>query len=157
MAVGVARRGSRRSGERALRIQLQWHMFACSLPEKTNVQRRWLNETIRRDIAVHIKDAVIARVIVRCWSHSNDGRIEAAEKDQRQRWRAPSMRWRNGAWRFDDAVPRIHDASGFDSDDGVGKLIERRGRQHRSRSATSTTSTGTTSTAPTDRQWRPNI
>ena len=27
------------------------------------------------------------------------------------------MRWRNGAWRFDDVVARTHDASGFDSDD----------------------------------------
>ena len=27
------------------------------------------------------------------------------------------MRWRGGAWRFDDVIPRTHDASGFDSDD----------------------------------------
>ena len=30
------------------------------------------------------------------------------------------MRWRNGAWRFDDVVPRTHDASGFDLDDDEG-------------------------------------
>ena len=100
--------------------QLQWHMFACSLPEETNVRGRWL-KAVRRDIAAHIKDAAITRVIVRCWSYSNDGRIDAAEKDQRQRWRAPSMRWRYGAWRFDDVVARTHDASGFDSDDDEGE------------------------------------
>ena len=27
------------------------------------------------------------------------------------------MRWRSGAWRFDDVIPRTHDASAFDSDD----------------------------------------
>ena len=90
-------------------------MFACSLPEETNVRCRWL-KAVRREFATHIKDAAIARVIVRCWSHSNDGRIAAAEQDERQQWRAPSVRWRNGAWRFDDVVPRTHDASGFDSD-----------------------------------------
>ena len=37
-----------------------------------------------------------------------------------QHWRAPSMRWRSGAWRFDDVVPRTHDASGFDSDEDEG-------------------------------------
>ena len=58
-------------------------MFACSLPEETNVRFRWL-KAIRRGIAKHIniKDAEIARVIVRCWSHSNDGRIAVEEKDQ---------------------------------------------------------------------------
>ena len=30
-------------------------------------------------------------------------------------------RWRNGAWRFDDVVPRTHDASGFDSDNAEGE------------------------------------
>ena len=30
------------------------------------------------------------------------------------------MRWRSGAWRFDDVVPRTHDASAFDSDDSEG-------------------------------------
>ena len=54
---------------------------------------------------------------MRCWSHTDDGRIAAAEQDQRQQWRAPSMRWRDGAWRFDDVVTHTHDASGFDSDD----------------------------------------
>ena len=94
-------------------------MFACSLPEETNVRCRWLR-AVRRDIAAHIKDAAIAWVIVRCWTHTTDGRIEAAEKDQRQRWRAPSMRWHGGAWRFGDVVPRTHDASDFDSDDDEG-------------------------------------
>ena len=37
-----------------------------------------------------------------------------------QRWRAPSMRWRGGAWRFDDVVPRTHDTSGFDLDEDEG-------------------------------------
>ena len=95
---------------------LQWHMFACSLPEETNVRHRWLR-AIRRDVAAHVNDPVIARVIVRCWTHTNDGRIEAAEKYQKQQWRAPSVRWRSGAWRFDDVIPHTHDASGFDSDD----------------------------------------
>ena len=45
--------------------QLQWHMLSCSLPEETNVRCRWL-KVVRRDIAAHIKDAAIARVIVRC-------------------------------------------------------------------------------------------
>jgi hypothetical protein len=31
------------------------------------------------------------------------------------------VRWRNGAWRFVDVVPRTHDASGFDSDDDEGE------------------------------------
>jgi len=30
------------------------------------------------------------------------------------------MRWRSGAWRFDDVVSRTHDASAFDSDDDEG-------------------------------------
>ena len=59
----------------------------------------------------------MTRVIVRCWAYSNDGRIEAAEKDQRKRWRASSIQWHDGAWRFDDVPPRIHDASDFDLDD----------------------------------------
>jgi hypothetical protein len=54
---------------------------------------------------------------VRCWSHTDDGHIAAAEQDQRQQWRTPSMRWRNGAWRFDGVIVRTDDASGFDSDD----------------------------------------
>ena len=97
--------------------QLQWHMFACSLPEETNVRRRWLY-AVRRGIAAHIKDVAIARIVVRCWTHTNvGGQIEAAEQDQKKRWHAPSMRWRGGAWWFDDVIPRTHDASGFDSDD----------------------------------------
>ena len=36
---------------------------------------------------------------------------------KRQQLRTPSMRWRNGVWRFDDVVARTHDASGSDSDD----------------------------------------
>ena len=100
--------------------QLQWHMFSCSLPEETSVRCRWLKAT-RRDIVAHIRDATIARVIVRCWSHTNDGRLAVAEQDQRQQWRAPSMHWRNGAWRFVDVVARTHDASGFDSDDDEGE------------------------------------
>jgi hypothetical protein len=60
--------------------QLQWHMFACSLPEETNVQRRWL-QAVRRDIAAHIKDAAVARIVVRCWTHTSNGRIAAAEQD----------------------------------------------------------------------------
>ena len=99
--------------------QLQWHMFACSLPEETDVRQRWLR-AVRRDVTAHIKDVAIARVIVRCWTHTNDGRIEAAVKDQKQHWRAPSMRWKRGAWRFDDVIPRTHDASSFDSDDDEG-------------------------------------
>ena len=95
-------------------------MFACSLPEESNVRCRWL-KAIRRDIAAHIKDAAISRAVVRCWSHSNDGRIAAAEQDQRQQWRALSIRWRNGAWRFGDVVARTHDASGFGSDDDEGE------------------------------------
>ena len=91
-------------------------MFACSLPEETNVRRRWL-QAVRRGIAAHIKDVAIARIVVRCWTHTNDGRIEAAEQDQKQRWHAPSVRWRGGACRFDDVIPRRHDTSGFDSDD----------------------------------------
>ena len=35
-------------------------------------------------------------------------------------WRAPSMRWRSGASRFDDVVPRTHDSGGFDSDEDEG-------------------------------------
>ena len=54
--------------------QLQWHMFACTLPEETNVHRRWL-QAVRRDIASHVKDAAIARIIVRYWTHTNDGHI----------------------------------------------------------------------------------
>ena len=99
--------------------KLQWHMFACSLPEETDVRRRWL-QAVRRNIAVYIKDAAIARIVVRCWTHTSDGCIAAAEQDQKQRWRAPSMRWRSGAWRFDDVIPRTHDASAFDSDDDEG-------------------------------------
>ena len=95
-------------------------MFAYSLPEETSVRCRWL-KAVRRDIAAHIKNAAIARVVVRCWSHTGDGRIAAAEQDQRQQWRAPSVRWRDGAWRFDDVVTRTHDASGFDSDDDEDK------------------------------------
>ena len=68
--------------------QLQWHIFACSLPEETSVRRRWLR-AVRRDIAAHIKDAAIARIIVRCWTHTSDGHITAAQQDQQQRWRAP--------------------------------------------------------------------
>ena len=30
------------------------------------------------------------------------------------------MRWKSGAWRFDDVIPRTHDASSFDSDDDEG-------------------------------------
>ena len=75
---------------------------------------------MRRDIAAHTKDVEIARIIVRCWTHTNDGCIAAAEQDQKQRLRAPSMRWRSGAWRFDDVIPRTHDASAFDSDDEEG-------------------------------------
>ena len=99
--------------------QLQWHMFACSLPEETNVRRRW-RQAVRRDIAAHIKDVAIARIIVRCWTHTSDGCIAAAEQDQKQRYRAPSMRWRSGAWRSDDVILRAHDASAFDSDDDEG-------------------------------------
>ena len=83
------------------------------------MRRRWL-QAARRDIARHVKvkGAAVARIIVRwCWSHTNDGQIAAAQQDERQRWRAPSMRWKGGAWRFDDVVPRMHDASEFDSDD----------------------------------------
>ena len=59
---------------------------------------------------------------MRYWSHSNDGRIAAAEQGQRQHWRAPSVRLRNGAWRFGDVVARTHDdASGFGSDDDEGE------------------------------------
>ena len=36
--------------------QLQWHMFACTLPEETNVRRRWL-QTVRRDIASPVRNA----------------------------------------------------------------------------------------------------
>ena len=98
--------------------QLQWrHMFACSLPEETSIRRRWLR-MVRRDLAAHIKDAPVARVIVRCWAQTDDGYIAAMEQqDQRQQWRAPSMRWRYGAWRFDDVVARTHDASEFDADE----------------------------------------
>ena len=99
--------------------QLQWHMFACTLPGETSVRRRWL-QAVRRDITSNVKDAAIARIIVRCWTHTNDGHIAAAQQDQRQRWRTPSMRWRSGAWRFGDVVPRTHDASAFDSDDDDG-------------------------------------
>ena len=76
---------------------------------------------VRRDLATHthIKDAAVVRVIVHCWSHTDDGHIgnAAAEQDQRQQWRAPSMRWRSGAWRFGDVIARTHDASEFDTDD----------------------------------------
>ena len=72
-----------------------------------------------RDIAAHIKDVAIARIVGRCWTHTSDGCI-AAKQDQKQRWRAPSMRWRSGAWRFDDVIPRTHDANTFDSDDDEG-------------------------------------
>ena len=93
-------------------------MFACSLPEETSVRCRcrWLR-AVRRDLAAHIKDAAVVRVVVRCWSHTDDGHIAAAEQDQRQQWRTPSMRWRNGAWRFDGVIVRTDNASGFDSDD----------------------------------------
>ena len=40
-------------------------MFTCTLPEETNVRRRWL-QVVRRDIARHVKDAAVARIIVRC-------------------------------------------------------------------------------------------
>ena len=83
------------------------------------MRRRWL-QAVRRDIASHVKDAAVARIIVRCWTHTNDGQIAAAQQDQRQRWRAPSMRWKGGAWRFDDVVLCTHDASAFDSDDDDG-------------------------------------
>ena len=75
---------------------------------------------MRRDIAARIKDVAIVRIIVRCWTHTSDGCIAAVEQDQQQRWRAPSMRWRSGAWRFGDVIPRTHDASAFDSDDDEG-------------------------------------
>ena len=75
---------------------------------------------MRRDIAAHIKDVAVVRIIVRCWAHTSDGCTAAAEQDQQKRWRAPSMRWRSGAWRFDDVVLRTYDASAFDSDDDEG-------------------------------------
>ena len=106
--------------------QLQWHMFACSLPEETNVRRRWL-QAVRRDVSKYVKDATVARIVVRCWSHTNDGHIAAARLDEKQRWRAPTMRWKGGAWRFDDVVKRTHDASGFDSDDDDGAPDRQRG------------------------------
>ena len=87
--------------------QLQWHMFACSLPEEANVRHRWL-QAVRRDIAAHIKDAAVARIVVRFWTHTSDGRIAAVKQDQKRRWHAPSMRWRGGAWRFDDVIPRAY-------------------------------------------------
>ena len=36
------------------------------------------------------------------------------------------MRWRSGAWRFDDVVPRTHDASALDSndDDGAAERVQ---------------------------------
>ena len=106
--------------------QLQWHMFTCTLPEETNVRRRWLQD-VRRDVAKYVKDATVARIIVRCWSHTSDGHIAAARLDEQQRWRAPSMRWKGGAWRFDDVIPRTHDASGFDSDDDDGAPDRKQG------------------------------
>ena len=60
---------------------------------------------------------MIVRIILRCWSHTDDGHIAAAEQDQRQQWRALSIRWRDGAWRFGDVIARTHDASEFDTDD----------------------------------------
>ena len=76
--------------------QLQWHMFACSLPEETSIRRRWLS-MVRRNLAAHIKDAAVVRAIARCWAHIDGGYIAVAEQDQRQQWRAPSVRWRDGA------------------------------------------------------------
>ena len=107
-------------------LRLAWHMFTCTLPEETNVRRRWL-QAVRRDVAKYVKDAAVARIIVRCWSHTSDGHIAAARLDEKQRWRAPSMRWKGGAWRFDDVIPRTHDASGFDSDDDDGAPNRRQG------------------------------
>ena len=95
--------------------QLQWHMFTCTLPEETNVRRRWL-QAVRRDVSTYVKDAAVVRIIVRCWSHTSDGHIAAARLDENQRWRVPSMRWKGGAWRFDDVIRRTHDAGDFDTD-----------------------------------------
>ena len=85
--------------------QLQWHIFACSHPEELTARRRWIR-AVRRNLPEHIRDAAIVRMILRCWSHTDDGHIAAAEQDQRQQWRAPLMRWRDGAWRFDDVIAR---------------------------------------------------
>ena len=51
------------------------------------------------------------------WAYCRSG---TGPKATLARWRAPSMRWRSGAWRFDDVIPRTHDASAFDSDDDEG-------------------------------------
>ena len=103
--------------------QTRRRRFSNKRPSRPNPQGQWpanqdpsIPGAILRH-APHIKDAAMARVIVRCWAYSNDGRIEAAEKDQRKRWRASSIQWHDGAWRFDDVPPRIHDASDFDLDD----------------------------------------
>jgi len=37
------------------------------------------------------------------------------------------MRWKGGAWRFGDVIPRTHDASGFDSDDDDGTPDRKQG------------------------------
>ena len=37
------------------------------------------------------------------------------------------MRWKGGVWRFDDVVPRTHDASEFDSDDDDGAPDQKQG------------------------------
>ena len=43
--------------------QLQWQMFECSLPEETSVRCQW-RRAVRRDLAAHIKDAAVVRVVV---------------------------------------------------------------------------------------------
>ena len=70
--------------------QLQWHMFTCTLPEETNVRRRWL-QAVRRDVSKYVKDATVARIIVRCWSHTDDGHIAAARLDEKQHWRIEGL------------------------------------------------------------------
>ena len=37
------------------------------------------------------------------------------------------MRWKGGAWRFGDVIPRTHDASGFGSDDDDGAPDRKQG------------------------------
>ena len=101
-------------------------MFACSLPEETNVRRRWL-QAVRRDVSKYVKDATVARIVVRCWSHTNDGHIAAARLDEKQRWRAPTMRWKVGALRFEDIDQSSHDALGFESDDADAAPDRQRG------------------------------
>ena len=135
--------------------QLQWHMFACSLPEETNLRQRWLR-AVRRDVTAHIKDAAIARVIVRCWTHTR------TTDEWRQRRRTKSSA--GARPRCDEEVEPggsttrspAHTTPAVPTRATMKAMLsERRGRQRRSRSEISTTLTGTTLIVRSGQRWRP--